>query len=476
MAKVILLDSPSWKLFNPTMHLHLGILYLAGSLRAAGHDVEVWDCHEVTSWDAKAGTLVVHKDLLDDCDVLGLSATTANLNWGAQLAREWPARYKVLGGPHATHIINGPHVRFKQRKYFEPFDYVMIEECEESFTTFCNWIETGIEPRRCPIPGLVYWNEFGMQHFPAGAAPDVTKIPPPAFDLWRHGFNKGGLAGTTGDAQAASHRLTASLYTARGCPYGCTFCADARTKVRDESYERIEEEVAMLAKLGVSAIRIQDDTYTIRKDRARRIAEILHNYGMVWRGTTRVNLVDRELFKHFKDHGCTELGFGIEHADDRMLKAMEKGTTAAKNEESVIACQGEGIIARCFMMVGFPGETWESVESIASWVRRVRPGGVTLSLFTPFPGCEVWNHPEKFGVEIPHAPFEKFWQLGGDDDPETLVLTLPTISKAELFRARQYLIKVIDSEIGHRDRTRMDGNVGTFLGPSVQDGGYSSGG
>lgn len=420
---------------------------------------------------------MINDDLLEECDVLGLSATTANLNWGTELAKAWSrAGVKVLGGPHATHIINGPHARFKSQKYFQGFDYVMIEECEESFADFCDAVSSGLDPKKAMIKGLVWWDALGLHVIPPGSAPDVAKLPTPAFDLWTSGFHKGALAGTTESAKQASRLMTASLYTARGCPYGCTFCADARTKVREETYEQLEFEVKQLAELGVKALRLQDDTYTIRKDRARRIAEILHNYGMVWRGTTRVNLVDRELFKHFKDHGCTELGFGIEHADDRMLKAMEKGTTAAKNEESVIACQGEGIIARCFMMVGFPGETWESVESIASWVRRVRPGGVTLSLFTPFPGCEVWNHPEKFGVEIPHAPFEKFWQLGGDDDPETLVLTLPTISKAELFRARQYLIKVIDSEIGHRDRTRMDGNVGTFLGPSVQDGGYSSGG
>src|SRR5215469_4156714 len=117
MAKVRLLDSPSWLLFNPLSFLHLGILYLAGSLRAAGHDVKVLDCHQLTSWDKSSKQLVIKHDQLEECDVLGISATTANVHWGKQLAKAWPAKVKVLGGSHATYIANGPHPQYKQPKY-----------------------------------------------------------------------------------------------------------------------------------------------------------------------------------------------------------------------------------------------------------------------------------------------------------------------------------------------------------------------
>src|SRR5438045_3292375 len=104
MAKVCLLDSPSWLLFSPRQFLHLGILYLAGSLRAAGHDVQVLDCHQVTSWNPETKSLEIHREKLIPCDVLGISATTANVHWGKQLAKAWPAKVKVLGGSHATYI------------------------------------------------------------------------------------------------------------------------------------------------------------------------------------------------------------------------------------------------------------------------------------------------------------------------------------------------------------------------------------
>lgn len=469
MAKVLLLDSPSWRLFNPRLHCHLGILYLAGSLRAAGHDVKVLDCHRVTSWDGQ--NLILHKELMEECDVLGISATTANVNWGAEMAAPWPAKVKVLGGTHVTHIMEGTHERFKQKRYFEGFDYLMYGECEEAFVMFCNWRDSLMssficghgeeQPRvevafrdRLQIPGLVWWDEFGLHCNAIPALPDVTKLPPPAFDLWDAGFEKGALSSpSTGHQFDANDLMNASMYTARGCPYGCTFCADARTKLREETLEQIEAQVAQLYDLGVRAIRFQDDTFSIKEERCMRIADILDKYGMKWRACTRVNLRNQGLFDYMASRGCTELAFGVEHGSARMLKAMNKGTTPDANELGIKMCQKAGMIAKAFLILGFPGENEESIQEMEEWVLRVRPDLLTLSLFQPFPGCDVFNHPERYNVGIPDDAFHKFWQVGGEDSDEMLVLSLPTISKDRLFYHRKRLTDVFDREICKADRT-----------------------
>lgn len=448
------------------MHLHLGILYLAGSLRAAGHDVKVLDCHQVTSWDGS--NLILHKDKMEPCDVLGISATTANVNWGIEMAEHWPAKVKVLGGTHVTHIVEGPHQKFKQVKYFPVFDYLMYGECEEAFVEFCNIVDddisSGVHYRKDSVPGLVWFNHFGMQCNKIPNQPDVTKLPAPAFDLWDSGFAKGALSSPSakGHEFNGDELMTASLYTARGCPYNCRFCADARTKLREESLEQIEAEVQQLTILGVRAVRLQDDTFTIKEERCKRIADILYKYGMKWRATTRVNLKNADLFHYMADKGCTELGFGIEHGSRRMLKAMEKGTTPEANELGIKMCQDAGMFARAFLMIGFPGETEESIAELEEWVLRVRPDAVTMSLFQPFPGSDVWNHPDKYDVTIPDNAFDHFWQLGGDNDPGMLILKLPTISGERLFYHRQRLVKLFEQEIGHLDRTQMHGNIGTY--------------
>jgi radical SAM superfamily enzyme YgiQ (UPF0313 family) len=401
---------------------------------------------------------------MEECDVLGISATTANVNWGSEMVKPWPAKVKVLGGTHVTHIMEGPHERFKQRKYFDGFDYVMYGECEDSFTTFCNKLDSGQDVRRTgEVDGLVYWDVLGRHQNGKPKDPDVTRLAP-AFDLWEAGFEKGALSSTSskGKELDANDLMTASLYTARGCPYGCTFCADARTKLREETFEQIEKEVRQLAELGVQAVRLQDDTFTIKEQRCRDISDLLHHYGFKWRACTRVNLKNEKLFQYMGSRGCTELGFGVEHGSARMLKAMNKGTTPEANELGIKMCQDAGMFARAFLMLGFPGETEESIEELERWVLKVRPSAVTLSLFQPFPGSAVWNHPENFGVEIPEGAFDRFWQLGGDSDPDMMVLALSTISKQSLFAHRQRLIKLFEAEIGKLDRTQVHGNVGTF--------------
>ena len=452
MAKVLLLDSPSWLLFNPLSFLHLGILYLAGSLRAAGHEVKVLDCHQITSWDKERKQLIIHQEMLEPCDVLGISATTANVHWGKQLAKAWPAEVKVLGGAHATYIANGPHQEFKRPSYFAGFDFLMVNESEDSFVEFCDGWDQGDISK---TPNLAWFNALGMLEMnPPAPLPDVNKLPGPAFDLWPTPFYRGRF--TTFDYDGAGGQgMTAQLFSARGCPYGCRFCADARTKIREESLKQIEAQAGLLARLGVKCVRIYDDVLTIKADRCKRIADIMHAHGLWFRGNTRVNLTDPGLFGYLARRGCVELGFGVEHGSARMLKAMDKGTTPEKNTAGIKMCQDAGMIAKAYLLAGFPGETLESLDEMERWLLDARPDAASWNLFQPYPGSDVWIHPERYGITLPANAFDKFWQTGDEVTGDSVYLDLPTISKADLVRRFREIAQVIDQEIQHRDRAQV---------------------
>ena len=448
MAKIILTGGPSFSLFNPSLHASLGILYLASALREAGHSVKIVDCHKLSTFDAEANKLRVDPTLLEPCDILGVSIVTPNAEFGGQLAAAWPAKVKVAGGPHVTYIVDGPHAQFKQKKYFEGFDFLMTGECEESFVDFCNAWDAGMDVTK--IAGVVWFNPFGMQHNPSPPLPDVTKMKLPAYDLWEH-YEKGGLQVTSihGQSIDASERTIGSLFSARGCPYGCKFCADARTKLREETFDQIEAEVKALAELGVTALRIWDDVLTIKDKRCRELASMFHDYGMLWRGWSRVNLMNESLYKFLATKGCTEMGFGVEHGSARMLKAMNKGTTPEANTKGIHICQEAGISARAYLLIGFPGETWESIQEMQDWVDDCRPDAASLHMFQPFPGCEVWNKPQDFGVKIPPESFSAMWELS-EDDPSTCILDLATMTKTELFEARKMLHDWVTENISLR--------------------------
>lgn len=457
MAKVVLLDSPSWLLFNPLSFLHLGILYLAGSLRAAGHDVKLVDCHQITSWDKENKQLIIHHEMLEPCDVLGISATTANIEWGKQLAKAWPAKVKVCGGAHTSYILNGPHDHYKRQSYFAGFDFAITEEAEHSFVAFCDGFDNGDVSK---TPNLCWFNALGMlQKNPHGDLPDVSKLAPPAFDLWPTPFYGGRFTTSDYDGKGGMG-MTAQLFTARGCPYGCRFCADARTKIREESYEQIEAECRQLADLGVKCVRVYDDVYTVKKERCQRIADIIYDHGLYHRANTRVNLVDKSIFDYLAKKNCVELGFGAEHADNRMLRAMDKGTTAEKNEIGMRMCMDAGIVCKLYLLCGFPGENLESLDTMERWILKMRPDACSWNLFMPYPGSDVWKNPDRYGIKLPDNAFQKFWQTGDEVTEDSVFVDLPTIGKKDLVRRFREIAQVIDENIGHRDRARTDNYFG----------------
>jgi radical SAM superfamily enzyme YgiQ (UPF0313 family) len=139
-----------------------------------------------------------------------------------------------------------------------------------------------------------------------------------------------------------------------------------------------------------------------------------------------------------------------------MLKLMDKGTTAKANTEGIHMCQDAGMVAKAFLMIGFPGETLESLENMKKWIIETKPSACAWSLFQPFPGSDVWNNPQRYGVDIPDHAFDKFWQIGLEGTEDELILTLPSISKKDLLTQRREIGELIDREIGHRDRRRVD--------------------
>lgn len=418
-------------------------------MREAGHEVKVLDCHDITAWDKENKKLIIHHEKLEACDIVGISATTANVHWGKQLAKVWPAKVKVLGGSHATYILRGPHDNFKRPFYFDGFDFMIIEEAEESFVTFCNGFDNG-DLRG--VPNLCWFNELGvLQRNPPSMLPEVDKLPGPAFDLWPTKFYRGRFSTKDYDGQGGQG-LTAQLFSARGCPYGCRFCADARTKIREESYEQIEKQAVQLASLGVTCVRIYDDVLTIKADRCKRISDIMYDHGLWFRGNTRVNLTDSTLFNYLAKKGCVELGFGVEHGSARMLKAMDKGTTPDKNTQGIQMCKDAGMVAKAYLLAGFPGETLESLDEMEKWMLDTKPDAVSWNLFQPYPGSDVWIHPDRYNITLPENAFDKFWQTGDEVTEESVYLDLPTISKSDLVYRFREMSHTIDTKIQHRDR------------------------
>jgi radical SAM superfamily enzyme YgiQ (UPF0313 family) len=50
------------------------------------------------------------------------------------------------------------------------------------------------------------------------------------------------------------------------------------------------------------------------------------------------------------------------------------------------------------MMIGMPGETEVTVEQTRQWLMNNKPDDFDLCPYTPYPGSDVSNHPEKYDI------------------------------------------------------------------------------
>ena len=209
-----------------------------------------------------------------------------------------------------------------------------------------------------------------------------------------------------------------SIMTGRGCPYSCSFCASSKmhgNKVRFSSAEAVINEFLYLRdEFGVEMVNVFDDTFILDKTRVYKICQGLKDSGMRWFCNTRVDCIDKDLLVEMKKSGCLSVGIGFESGSNRLLKLINKKATIEQARECVNVVSSTGLMINGQLMCGLPTETVEDVELTVDFIRN-NPEVDTfgLHMFQPFPGTDVWEHPEKYGMKIDkNTDFSDYHTIG----------------------------------------------------------------
>ena len=199
-------------------------------------------------------------------------------------------------------------------------------------------------------------------------------------------------------------KVSTTLLTSRGCKYKCAFCTSGSEKFFSEySIERIEKELEHCLSLGLRNIRISDDNLVNSRSRLRALCNLFEDARIRWRGSIRVVPSSVGMYRMMEESGCEELSFGIESGDQSVLDLMNKGVKVADNIKAIQNAKEVGILTRALMMMGTPGETKETLHRNMSFVEQAQPDMVSLKMFVPYPGTNIYHNPEKYKCKI-HLP------------------------------------------------------------------------
>ena len=361
------------------------LVCLGAIVKQMGMDVRVID--------TSAENMAVEEALKQITDynptVLGISATTAGIIAAADLAARVKGRNPdtivILGGCHASALP------LDTLQEFPSFDILVFGEGETTFAEILSHVhQHGTVPTDAKGT-TVRANGQVILNAPRPLISDLNDLPLPAWEL---------LVGFPTAYKPAPTRMKrspcASVVLTRGCPNRCQFCDRSvfgnrvRAYSTDYAIRMVKE---LIGRFGVRELLIEDDTFTISESRVVDFCEriIAENIDITWSCLGRADRVNPHMLKWMKRAGCWHISYGIESGDPSILKAMGKGENLSQIQQAVSWTRAAKIRTKGFFIVGFPGETEDSLRQTEQLMLRLPLDDISIMQLTPFPGSAIFK-------------------------------------------------------------------------------------
>jgi anaerobic magnesium-protoporphyrin IX monomethyl ester cyclase len=388
----------------------LGIAYIASSLRAAGHTIDLLDgkLAGLTVDDIVAGVRAQPPDLV------GITCMTVEYPRAVEIARRIKDHH-----PGVPVVVGGAHVNAVGRQALEEgdgFDYACVGEGEHLACELADALERDVDPST--IPGLV--SRRGDELVAAAPRPppaDYDALPFPAWDLFRPVD-------------------TLPLITHRGCPFKCVFCShNSGFKPRYRTPANVLDEVEqILERYRPTRIRIEDETFGLHMGRTKAILDGIISRGIhehvQFSAQTRVDRIDEEFIRLLKTANFETLELGVETGNPEVLERIKKGITLEQVEHAVTLAKRHGLRVWCKFILGHPDETHETIRDTIDFIAKINPHKLSVSIMTPFPGTPI--HEMALRGEGGYRFLSGSWE--DFDKYSSGVLELETVSLGQLKR------------------------------------------
>jgi len=176
------------------------------------------------------------------------------------------------------------------------------------------------------------------------------------------------LSGNMVDWSLFAHRVgeQATVRTSISCPFSCSFCRYPLYAgvYRTATVEEIQGELDQLNNItSLKIINFIDDTFNVPMERFKEILRMMINrrYRFKWHSYFRCQFADEEAVALMKESGCKGVFLGLESGSNTILKNMNKKATREKYTNGIRLLKQYGIPTFGSFIVGFPGETQETV-------------------------------------------------------------------------------------------------------------------
>lgn len=343
-----------------TAEENLGLGYLASTLRANGHEVQIID-----GWLRGLSSHDLASEILENPPktFLGFSCYRSNMERTMEVANL--LRQSGLDIPL---VVGGYGPTFESEEFLKAgFDIVVRGEAEETILDLFSYFTNGA-PDLPEIQGISYMDDDKVRHNPLRPLNlDIDKIPFPGRDTM----------GLTISRKSAVH-----ITSARGCQAHCVFCSivafqrlSEGPQWRQRSIKNFVDELDLLNKEGAKYFKVIDDSFIEPpRDEAwcKSLADEIESRGLKirLRSSIRADRVTDGVIRELKRAGFFAFSCGIENGSNSALKRMGKSATVEQNVQALEIFKKYGIYVQAGHILFDHGTTISELEENYDFMRK----------------------------------------------------------------------------------------------------------
>lgn len=380
------LDAKQWRFKQP--YPPLGTIQAAAVMRKEGFDVALFDTNlrndpkeiipVLTSGEPKY--VVLYDDGFNYLTKMCLTNMREAAFIMAAESKERGCKVIVSSSDAADHFD----------KYFEHgVDFVVKGEGEETLKELINTLERGEDPAR--LQGIAYKSDSGsVVTPPRPVLRDLDDLPLPAWDLvdiesyrkiWmrHHGY------------------FSLNLATTRGCPFKCNWCAKPiyGNRYTSRSPLHVVNEIEYLMNtFSPDHFWMSDDIFGLKPGWVQEFDHLVQARKLKFRYKiqSRVDLLlQDDTLSALAQSGAETIWVGAESGSQKILDAMDKGTTVEQIYEATARMKQKGIKVAFFLQFGYLGETRADIDATLKMVLDLMPDEMGISVSYPLPGTKFYE-------------------------------------------------------------------------------------
>jgi len=188
-----------------------------------------------------------------------------------------------------------------------------------------------------------------------------------------------------------------NMGTTRGCPFKCNWCAKPiyGNRYNSRSPQNVVKELKMLKeKFQFDHIWFCDDIFGLKPGWVYEFADLVEreNLHFKFKIQARADLLLQENYiRDLARAGCDNIWMGAESGSQKILDAMDKGTTVQQIYASTKLIRKYGIKSSFFIQFGYVGETKEDIKKTIRMINELLPYEIGISVSYPLPGTGFYE-------------------------------------------------------------------------------------